>query len=679
MSLLPYDPRVGPRYTSVEEANAALTAYHARTTTRNRIGNMVASSNTTLAIKMTGQRVSDARRLRRERLAQLRDDMAELKRLRTSSIYSQYRDAALAHQGLIITDYPIYQMTDGIVGTSTKFYAWTRDQRTKEQVGFWARSPYYLRTTVGEDGYPIFADGEYRYHMATLPWNAGKEDKREAISSHHKKLRGFAANSMTVYGGDMSDFHDKTPRSGCIYGYTNDSFAVSIHRCPAEKGGGWTLKASKAYVTANGERTFVPIDNLDTEDSLKKAIQSNGVPVMHFKSRAHAHAQMFMMLDQKTQMVWGAINLAKLYMEKTNKNLKALTDRTTDVYNWALKEVKDPENISDATFDAGKAAAAAVLANAVLTISFPVAITVAIIDNFFSRKALETYKDKSRDRRWKKEGAAAYHPDQADHIDATLENMDREVNRKPNRLMDKFLRVLDGKECDVTHDPVPQKSTRMRNKGRMELTALDGKAYARKVSQLNLNMSTEMYFNGTIRLVRKDPETNKLVTYVKYVDALNVNPRIALSQSARKILGEGDKIVKFTQEENRMPIQEEVCSFEQMVDEVMDNMEEDDDALTAHIKDKAKRHISWLFDNKAKIVEPEEVDDDVPAIASKTLKKSLLAKTKDDAMAIIYGDRSIRLKEPSKALIEFFKGCEMPCQKYIVDLHKRSQPTLSAA
>lgn len=332
---------------------------------------------------------------------EVKEDRQQLSRTRSLNLGERFRSVSNAHQELIKTNFPLRQRLDGIVIASTFSYRFatfaiknTKTKKIENRTSLWgSRHPEGLFAEDNKKGIKQFINDEFRYLIEGFKENETMANFIAAIRKHHHDFREFGINKMTVYGGDLSDIYNErdpeTEKQLKIYGYTNDVFAVSVHENTKKKGGGWTLKISNPYETSGDTPKFVEIDSLTPDKPIIKAWFSNGKPFANYKTSAEALANMAMLIDRQTRMVWSAKNPENVKISPKKKWMRRLTNATTACYNFIFKELKNPENRKEIIMGIAKTIGIVFVSRAFLTI--PGAIALSIVESIGGKKNMGNY------------------------------------------------------------------------------------------------------------------------------------------------------------------------------------------------------------------------------------------------------------------------------------------------
>lgn len=254
-------------------------------------------------------------------------------------------------------------------------------------------------------------------------------------------------------------------------------------------------------------------------------------------------------------------------------------------------------------------------------------------------------------------------------------NMDRPLNMKPNVENSKNVSALMGKDIDITDDTSFQIGIIKRRSELLELCAYDGTAFARTVSQIDGRISSEISFNGLLRVVHRDPETKTFTAYIKQVPALRINNKIPISEKAEALLA-GEKIIKITHKKGQLSLNKndvEEITFQQMVDSLETKLFSDDDDVPTQVKKAAREHLRWLFNNKSNGEEIAlECTKSLPKEENDAPIKPVSATDRLEAIKIIIKDeflqgRDIEIPEANPDLIKFYRGCVLPPPSYVIN------------
>ena len=556
-------------------------------------------------------------------------------------------------------DYPIRQLKDGTIYTSTLYYKVARDARNGKLNVYWARDPNDFQTEEKEVTlYDVegkrhvkkireFVHQDRIYHCATLRPGAYKTDIREAISEHHRKFRDFAINEMAHHGGDVSHLvgqerpEEEWETHGKYYkviGFTNKRWVISVHELPE---GGWSLCMGPPVKWFNRKTQFSPMDGIDPTNKIVKTIMSNGYPYKNrvFDSKGEALAYMDLLKNQKSQDVWTGFDPIKF-------TDAPVTNATTTAWNFIAEEVMSVDNSKDAAADAA-------LVPFLGPLSFPVSQVMRRVKGvivFSAEQALI-----------KTRGIGFSMSKRAPYVANTPENMRRSFNTKPNPESFKYLDVLEDSDAiDITNFGQAQEKQES-SKHLKALKTKDGSGFTMTSSLGSLDVSTQVYMNGQVRLSYYDQKRDRIVTYSQYIEAFNFNGKIPLTKEERRIL-EGLKTVRLDQSADSLEVinhgrhyhpSEIIRQVEASIDDYYQNEE-----LAAQ----EKRHIRWLFAQSSEKTQRPFEDDNT--IDDRGLMKGA------------FGHETDELPKPSKALIEFMEKAEFSplVDHQALDIHAVHQP-----
>ncbi len=611
-----------------------------------------------------------------QRAKSITDTISEIDNLlvfRKRDFFKDYRAVVLRHQDDVTPRYDLHHMTNGIVASLAHRYIIAQDYQTGMLNSFWARQSYSLRSKINPDTHdPEFIDHECRYHWGTYTPDTPKSIIETSIEKHVQGITRFDHTDMTGHGGDFSDIYPN-PDNLKVYGNTNDRYGVSVHQLSKDMGGGWLLKLSIEFEKSSDNSGFVDIDNFSNKRAFLKAIISNGTPFEVYPTEEEALANMYMMKKQRSQMVWNAANPSSLSGFKTKSKLLATTSKAfTTSYSFLFKQLKDPENKQEAVWDIIMTVIAAIVARTAVFAYLPIAITFAIAMNFGNRKAMNfAFKGLAQNIDYLFRGPKAIVGHEAEFVADNLGNMFRRFNRKPNISKTYDLIVLVKGKLDLTRQDSKQKSPREINKAIKELCSHGSTAYSRDAHLIDNNTSTDITFNGVARLVRFNRETGAIETYVKYIEALDINPKISISQEAKDLLKDG-KIVKITQPKGKKTIISKDVSFNKMRDQIKDEL--CNNVKDSENKKKARKaafgHISWLFNNKNHTLDEtrpyvltamQRIDIPEPVKDIITPNDRLIAAKRN------FGLSSFSIESPTQELISFCKAAIFPIQSLAIE------------
>lgn len=541
----------------------------------------------------------------------------ELIKLRRRDASGAHYDAVNAHHGIINSDFELIQMKNGLVRTSGLYYAIAIDSENGSIHIYASRAQKYLKTKRNQWGVNQFMDEErdekgnlipnaFRYHIGRLPRGSTSDSIRDAIREHYKEFRKFSVNRMRLSGGrftslvstarpndknaKLSEFPDK-PKE--VIAFSNTDFSLSVHE---HDGGKWRLKMNAPYARFINKLSFVEVESLRTSIEWLNHFFTSRRSVAEFDNKGEALAHLFLMGNQRTQRTWRGQN-ANLMKEDWFSNL------TTKIYSFGVIESKNEENYEEGEFDAGMTTATTALLGfkLITNLSFPKLIFTAVLSGFGMRKGLEAYKEAKKWLKWHRPNAPGIHavdplngPYRLNHID----NGNRHLNAKPAVEKTPYLHVYDNDNegCDITHDDTKQISQYEKHWKERWLTTFDSKAFGVLNSQIDNFTSTDISYNGLIRLSQRCPETSEIITYVRYVECLDINDKISIPDDIKALLKNGD-ILKISHTDKRKNFSQEVVKKQDVEDEVCQNLFKQQDITPEQDRELAKGHIAWIFNN----------------------------------------------------------------------------------
>lgn len=604
------------------------------------------------------------------------------------------------HDDELYSDYALQPMDNGITRTSSLYYIVTRDTKNETINIFWSRAQKYLASEINEQGVKQFImpesdeDNQFRYHLPTLPANATNQDIRDMIRAHHKAFRSYSWERMRLHTADYTklmgalkprekdaDSANDNYELAEVLAFSNLDFSLSVHEYPDEK---WRLKMHAPVKKRSPEKSMVDSYSLHTAKNFVNEGFTNARTIMEFDNRAEALAYQWLMANHRTQRTWRGQNPSPM-------SEAVLGHTTTGIYNFTVKEMDDPENIEESEFDTGVtiATVAFVGAKVLFSLSLPRLIIGAVVSGFGMRKGLELYKKAKIEYKWRKrnsKGIVEVDPVSGPYRLNSRENGNRELNCKPNADVIPHLEVLDnnskfpdGHGKDITHDDTPPTYHREKYWKERWISAFDAKAFGGITSGIDRQTSTDFSFNGLIRLSHRCPKTREIVTYAKYVEALDVNDKIAIPDDIKKLFADG-KIVRISQKENKKSFTREVITKEELLAEVSPRLFIKNAILNDEDYDKAKGHISWLFNGQAAkpVIVPAEEITPVEAKSDNVIAidHDWSSKDPDEEKMVKFFGKDWEEMRPSdekvEALIRFFNDAVFPTFKpYIEETVKR--------
>lgn len=599
-------------------------------------------------------------------------EIDDLIHLRNVDFFSAYRTAVLRHQDDITARYDLVHMSNGIIASPSHRYALAKDYLTKDFNTFWARRSENLGSEISLiTGDREFVDHEFRYHWGTYNQHTPLSDITKSIEAHVSGIAHFGHKKMTGYGGDLANIY-RNKEHLKTYGYTNDGYGISVHEMPQDLGGEWVVKLSLNFEKNGGASSFVDIDNFDPNRDFLNAIVSNGVQFERYATKGEALANMIMLDNQRSQMVWGAEDPGSLSGFKAKSRIRGMASKTfTTCYSFIFKELKNPENKQEAFWDVFTTIAAAVAARTVALISLPVAVTIAIAMNFGNRKAMNfAFKGLAQKVDYIARGPKAIVGHEADYVASSIQNMLRRFNRKVNVKKDKDLIVTTG--IDLTRHDTKRLSSRENQKVEKELCSHGSAAYPRLASQVDRNTSTDFSFNGIARLVRYDPETGNIETYVKYIDAFDINAKISVSEEVKNLL-KNDQIIKLTQPKGQKRIYAQELTFDRMRSELKDglcdNVQNPQDKRYA--RKAAFGHLNWLFNSASEKIEQDFSKPYVLTARQRLSHQKPMTHCETPASRLMDAQKAFRnsdisIELPTQELIVLCDSAIFPVQRFAI-------------
>ena len=570
--------------------------------------------------------------------------------------FASFTTIAQTHQRSIYSDFEFNQMKNGIARTSTSYYAIARDDDGQHHI-YWSRAQKNLKTVADpETDKKKFIDNEYRYHLATLSCDVSKAELREVISNHHRNLRQFDSNHMSLQGGDMTStisthasFNQDDHSRLQTYGFTNMDFALSVHENPDESGKKWSFAISRPIKNRKGQKHYVEIDNIPAHEKISKAILSNGTEIEGYDTRGEAFANMFVAADHRTQMTWRGQNPISVHKNHLGNALTA-------GWNSVMGEVISPENKVEFTFDVLSKVAFAMFAKTAFTLTLAKAAVIGAASGWGNRKLLGGAKAVTDNVRWLFKKANSVDPQRAKMIVPTRENMRRKLNTKPNIENEETLDVLDGKQIDITRDDQIQADNDEPFWKETWLCAYDGKAFTRLISNIDDSTSTEFSCNGLVRLVRKDKDTGHFVTYVKYVEALDINAHISIPKEIKDMLI-ANKLTRLDYDKGDDYISCNPADFSALETEIYPALFSQETIASETTIEAAQAHIQSVF---GEVTEKEQDDPSSIPLQHGPLRSLVIDHHQERTLKSIFGKENPDIPSASSELVEFFENIQFP-------------------
>lgn len=649
------------------------------------------------------ERIRENGKRRKQTLFELRNYFRLLKR----NIGAIHFDSVKQHHDdELYSDYALQPMDNGITRTSSLYYVVTKDAQNGSINVFWSRAQKYLLSEKDDKGVRRFThpdgdeENQFRYHLPTLPANATNQDIRDAIREHHKAFRAFSWQRMRLHTADHTKVmgvirppkkpvNDNGYESAEVLTFANLDFSLSVHEYPEDK---WRLKMHAPVKKRSPEPSMVDSYGLHTAKEYLNEFFTNARTVMEFDNRAEALAYQWLMANHRTQRTWRGQNPNPVSEAVFNNT-------TTQIYNFTVKEIDDKENVEESEFDTGVTliTVAILSARLLFSVSTGKLIIGAVVSGFGMRKGLEAYKRAKVWFKWHKpwsKGITEVDPVNGPYRENSKINYNRALNAKPNPAVIPRLEVLDGNSKfpegtgkDITHDDIPPLSHREKYWKEKWISAFDAKAFGGITSGIDRQTSTDFSFNGLIRLSHRCPKTREIITYAKYVEALDVNDKISIPSEIKKLLKDGN-IIRISQQENRKSFTKAIVTKEELLEEITPRLFIKNAVLTDEDHERAHAHVSWLFNHQAKkqekviaedkLTEEEAQSDDIIAVDHEWPKKD--AKT--EKMRKFFGEDWEEMRpsdEKVEDLIAFFKGAVFPTMTPYIEQAVNSRWELAKA
>jgi len=628
--------------------------------------NFVTPHNTILAMSMAMRRMDEDWDLIRRLMVR-----------RKKNIAGHFRLAGLAMQNRFYSRQGFVPFSNGITKFSGRYYVVAEDPRNGNKSIYWANSPEKLAyyEIKNEDGttQKIFKENNGRYFWEALPLGESEEENIEdSMRKHDRLFRKFHKNHATSYGGNVTDQHsyqrseeDQNENDLKTYGqryevhaFSNDDYAMAVRENSKKQGGRWSIEIASRFERFHKLRGFVEIDHIPFFKKLMKAIFSNGYHASTHNSREEAFATFYLNASKRSRLNWSGkdpLNEKKIYATKL----------FTTAWNLATRQIKSPENHNNIGFDAGVNIFVSIASKTILRFGFFSAFTFAIAVNHTMRKASQIAGFIRKEWGWYRKGAHSADPLRAPYIEGSRANVFvRKLNTNIDKRSNQFMNVLSGHENDISYDNQSQKSPKEPFKLAKKIANLGNSGFANLFSPIDDYTATEIYFNGYVRLARRDPKTRNLTFYVKYIKTLDVNDKISLGDDVKNLLKDG-KIRKIHHVKNLNEWKISEISHDDMEDEICPQLFGNYERIDGEKANAAKEHISWLFNNQSECSDSEAVTSQLNLEGGISTQQRY-RPYRNKVISKIIGPKK-EIEKPSKALVAFFKDCVFPYTSTVIE------------
>lgn len=517
--------------------------------------------NWRIATQLVYEDIGDTRRAYRE-----------LYEMRKKTIAGRLKSAFLRVSYTTKSDLELNQLDNGLIETSSGYYALLEDRKNSVINIVWSREQKYLSGNINEDGIKRLQSSEYVYYVGSVDFVPRKvkgdieenlffvkQAARAVISNDHGKFVEEAMENTNLYVGDVSDIY-KSVRIGSIEGKDRSRFRSKIfmfannfvaYTISENSDGEWVLEKYAPYSRLKAGETIVEITGTNvSENSILNKSMNNGFQLgQPYKTQKEAFIALMQKWNDDVQNKWRGDNTIKI-------TEAPYTILRTMAYDAAIRELQNPENIEEGIFDSAVTASPLLFWGArALGGPIGIAISTAILAGFAMRKGLAASKWGFDEFKWAVGGAKWMGRDLKNHISPERKNYNR-IRKKlhPDFIENnRLLSIGDLPVNGITVDgkkPIPAQKTEEDFVNRWLLTA-DNKGMPSIGFTINDCTIATIFLNGLVHVESRNPKTRDKVSYSSYMPDMDLNPRVSIPSTVKKYLSDGKiRVVSHIEEED---------------------------------------------------------------------------------------------------------------------------------
>lgn len=544
---------------------------------------------------------------------------------RAEGLAVKLRDAFTYHQEKMHSDFAMEQLDNGLIRTSSGYYALAEDVETGDIVVLYSRSQKCLVSARDNDGHRRLGSTEFVYVVkdgviknksgvpsftSGLKLNIPELAVRKIISHDHELLQQYGFNAMGLHGGDVSDLYvsrrtsipdDQDPGAydhlKGVHMITNETLSLAIRE---NNDGTWSLRVHAPFERLHtSEPAFVETDPVDPDDSaLFSGFLSNGYEFGRFDTPGEAFANLVVNWDKRSTLNWrgqSPIKLSESYA----------TMLRTKIYDALVRETKNKENSEEATFDSTveMASSALFVGRIALGVGLVSTLVVTVAAGFLMRKGLALYKAGAHEIQWQRKGPWSEYPDIAPYVEPSRENV-RRIRKKPADDLKRKVRILGREELPangINHNLQAMRSADEEDWIERWLVAFENKSFPTITFMIDKHNSVEICTNGLIRFVSFDDATKVKDVYARYDPAFDMNPHIPIPEEIKAILIENEEQGEIThvcqnETEERLTLTSlDVSDFLNAIGRKITNSPTMQGNTDSRHMDAINNHLQWVF------------------------------------------------------------------------------------